>query len=160
MATTTASLTIESSDLVGDALSLSTTATLNKAGTTTGIDQTTGIATVYLDSVQAIDIFPVIQDNGGSAPSPYQDKTHWIYICNKSEDETEYVTITICSQVIGLLYAGDWMWMPWSQDEDANAADLHADIELTPSVATGMYIDWGMVHEGIQYPDVDGDNQA
>jgi hypothetical protein len=160
MATTTASLTITSSDLVGDALSLSTSNELYKAGTTTGVDQTTGVATVYLDATQAIDIFPVLQENGGDDATPYKDKTHWIYICNKSTDETEYVTITISSQVIGRLYAGDWMWMPWSQSEDTHGGNLHADIELTPSVATGMWLDWGMFHEGIQYPDVDGDNAA
>ena len=43
MATTTASLSIESSDLVGDALSLSSTKELHKAGTTTGLEQTTGM---------------------------------------------------------------------------------------------------------------------
>ena len=44
MATTTATLTLSSADLTGDALSLSTTATLTKAGTVTGLSQTTGIA--------------------------------------------------------------------------------------------------------------------
>ena len=43
MATTTATLTLSSADLTGDALSLSTTATLTKAGTTTGMDQTSGV---------------------------------------------------------------------------------------------------------------------
>ncbi len=159
MATTTASLTITSGDLVGDALSLSTSSTLFKAGTSNGIDQTTGIATVYLTAVTPIDIFPVIMDNTDVA-SPFQNKTHWVYICNNSVDETEYVTITICSQVIGRLYAGDFLWMPWSQQEDGNAADIHADIELTPSVDTGMFIDWGMFHEGIQYPTCDTTQQA
>ena len=93
------------------------------------------------------------------AASPFQNKTHWVYICNNSVDETEYVTITICSQVIGRLYAGDFLWMPWSQQEDGHAADLHADIELTPSVETGMFIDWGMFHEGIQYPTCDTTQQ-
>ena len=41
MATTTATLTLSSGDLTGDALSLSTTATLTKAGTVTGLDQFT-----------------------------------------------------------------------------------------------------------------------
>ena len=160
MATTTAALTIESSDLVGDALSLSTSTELHKADTTIGVDQTTGIANVYLTSQQAIDIFPIIQENGSDPAGGYEDKTHWVYICNKSETPTEYVTITISSQVIGLLYAGDWMWMPWSQSLDTHGGNLHADIELTPSVATGMWLEWGMMHEGIQYPDVDGDNAA
>ena len=43
MATTTATITLSSSDLTGDALALSTTATLTKAGTLTGLDQTTGV---------------------------------------------------------------------------------------------------------------------
>ena len=43
MATTTATLTLSSADLTGDALSLSTTTTLTKAGTLTGLDQTTGV---------------------------------------------------------------------------------------------------------------------
>ena len=44
MATTTATITLSSSDLTGDALSLSSTATLTKAGTLTGLDQFTGVA--------------------------------------------------------------------------------------------------------------------
>ena len=47
MATTTASLTITSADLVGDALSLSSSKVLHKAGTTVGLDQTTGMARLY-----------------------------------------------------------------------------------------------------------------
>ena len=59
MATTTASLTLSSADLLSDALSLSSTNTLYKAGTTTGLDQTTGLAKVYLDATTNIDIFPL-----------------------------------------------------------------------------------------------------
>ena len=43
MATTPATLTVSSSDLTSNALSLSVTNTLYKAGTTIGLDQTTGI---------------------------------------------------------------------------------------------------------------------
>ena len=43
MATTTATLTVSSSDLTSNALTLSVTNTLYKAGTTIGLDQTTGI---------------------------------------------------------------------------------------------------------------------
>ena len=44
MATTTATITLSSADLTGDALALTATTNLNKAGTVTGLDQTTGIA--------------------------------------------------------------------------------------------------------------------
>jgi hypothetical protein len=43
MATTTATITLSSSDLSSQALSISSTTTLLKAGLTAGIDQTTGL---------------------------------------------------------------------------------------------------------------------
>ena len=82
MATTTASLTITSSDLVGDALSLSTTNEINKAGTTVGLEQTTGMATAFLTATTQIDLFNPVRTAAADA-----GKKCWIYICNKSEDE-------------------------------------------------------------------------
>ena len=148
MATTTAALTLSSSDLVGDALSLSTTNTLYKVGTTTGVDQTTGMSRAYLTATTNIDIFPTLIE--GSLA--FEDKTSWVYICNKSGDETEYATITISGNVIGRLYSGDFLWMPWSQSEDSASENYHGDIELAPSVATGMWFEWMMVNEGTEYP--------
>ena len=140
MATTTASLTITSSDLVGDALSLSTTNTLNKAGTTTGLDQTTGVASVDLTATTQIDLFNPVRTAAADA-----GKTNWVYICNKSTDETEYVTIKIANQTIGKLYAQDFLWMPW------NRSARFVDLSLTPSVATGMTIDYGMYYESLEH---------
>ena len=42
MATTTATITLSSTDLLSDELALSTTTTLTKTGTGTGIEDTTG----------------------------------------------------------------------------------------------------------------------
>ena len=44
MATTTATITLASADLLTDALSFSTTATLTQAGNSTGLTATTGLA--------------------------------------------------------------------------------------------------------------------
>ena len=44
MATTTATITLSSTDLLTDELALSTTATLTKTGTATGIEHTTGLS--------------------------------------------------------------------------------------------------------------------
>ena len=44
MATTTATITLSSTDLLSDELALSTTTTLTKTGTGTGIEATTGLA--------------------------------------------------------------------------------------------------------------------
>jgi hypothetical protein len=140
MATTTASLTITSSDLVGDALSLSTTNEINKAGTTVGLEQTTGMSTAYLTATTQIDLFNPVRTAAADA-----GKNSWVYVCNKSEDETEYVTMKIANQTIGRLYAGDFMWMPW------NRSARFIDISLTPSVATGMTVDYALFYESIEH---------
>ena len=140
MATTTAALTITSNDLVGDALSLSTTNNIYKAGTTTGLEQTTGVASVYLTATTQIDLFNPVRTAAADA-----GKNSWVYICNNSEDETEYATIKISNQTIGRLYAGDFMWMPW------NRSARFIDISLTPSVATGMRVEYGLFYESLEH---------
>ena len=148
MATTTAAITLTSADLLTDALSLSATKTLHKAGSTVGLDQTTGMAKAYLTAETQVDIFPTLIE--GSLA--FKGKSSWVYICNESEDETEYAIITISGNVIGKLFAGDFLWMPWSQSEDGHGNNRHGDIELAPSVATGMWFSWCMINEGTEYP--------
>ena len=153
MATTTATLTLASSDLFEDTLALSSTSTLYKAGTTTGLDQTTGLSRVYLNATTAIDIFPVIDETRIAAGTNLgTDKNAKVYVCNLSEVKEEFVTVMISAQEIGRLYAGDWMFIPWSMAQDTHTANLHGDIELIPSVATGMTVEFMCIHEGIVYP--------
>ena len=148
MATTTAAITLTSADLLTDALSLSATNTLYKAGTTTGLDQTTGMTKAYLTATTNVDIFPTLIE-GSMA---FAGKSSWVDICNESTDETEYAIIKVSGNVIGKLYGGDFLWMPWSMAEDADSDNKHADIQLTPSVATGMWFSWCMINEGTEYP--------
>ena len=141
MATTTATLTLTSSDLASDALSLSATKTCYKAGTTIGLDQTTGLAKPYLTAVTNIDIFVPI-------PGATMDgKNGKVYIANLSTEDTEFVQISIGDKLIGRLYAQDFMWIPWNQE-----AQHLSDIELAPSVATGMWVEFMHIHEGMVYP--------
>ena len=135
MATTTNSLTLTSTDLFDDSLSISNTSTCYKAGTTIGLDQTTGLTRTYLTATTVIDLFPVVKGTVNAAENGK------IYIANLSEDETEFVTINIGDAVIGRLYAGDFMWMPWSP-----IAQHVNDIELAPSVATGMHVEFMAIH--------------
>ena len=151
MATTTAAITLTSADLLTDALSLSATSTLHKAGSTEGLDQTTGMAHAYLTSTSAIDIFPAIVENGTNL-RPFNGTSSWIYICNLSTDETEFLTVKICENVIGKLYAGDFLWMPWSQPADVtNSDNHHGDITIAPSVDTGMHVEFTCINEGTEY---------
>ena len=135
MATTTASLTLTSSDLFDDSLSISNTSTLYKAGTTIGLDQTTGLTRTYVTATTQFDPFPVVKGATNA------DENGRVYIANLSEEITEYITISIGDAVIGRLYAGDFLWMPWSPKlQHVN------DIEITPSVATGMWIEFMAIH--------------
>ena len=143
MATTTASLTLTSTDLFDDSLSISNTSTLYKAGTTIGLDQTTGLTKTYVTATQQFDPFPVVKDTTNAGENGR------VYIANLSEEETEYIIVGIGDLVIGRLYAGDFMWMPWSPKlQHVN------DIEITPSVATGMWIEFMAIHNFANiYPD-------
>ena len=143
MATTTASLSITSSDLFDDSLSISNTSTLFKAGTTIGLDQTTGLTKTYVTATTQFDPFPVVKGTTNA------DENGRVYISNESEVASEYITVGIGDLVIGRLYAGDFMWMPWSPK-----AQHVNDIEITPSVATGMWVEFMAIHNFANiYPD-------
>ena len=135
MATTTASLTLTSTDLFDDSLSISNTSTLYKAGTTIGLDQTTGLTRTYVTATTQFDPFPVVKGATNA------DENGRVYIANLSEEITEYIIVTIGDLVVGRLYAGDFLWMPWSPKlQHVN------DLEITPSVATGMHIEFMAIH--------------
>ena len=134
MATTTATLNLTSSDLTSDRLALNTSKSCYKAGTTIGLDQTTGLTKVYLTATTQIDLFTVMDTTNTAENGKF-------YIANLSTDDTEYVIISIGDAVIGRLYAGDFMWMPYSPK-----LIYSSDIELTPSVATGMWVEYMMIH--------------
>ena len=143
MATTTASLTLTSTDLFDDSLSISNTSTLYKAGTTIGLDQTTGLTKTYVTATTQFDPFPVVKDATNASENGR------VYIANMSEEETEFITVSIGDAIIGRLYAGDFLWMPWSPK-----LQHVSDIEITPSVATGMWVEYMAIHNFANiYPD-------
>jgi len=111
MATTTATITLASTDLLSDELALSTTATLTTAGTSTGITQTTGLARKTTSAASAAAIQANVLYRAGDYTA---NKSNKVYIKNTSTTPAEYYTVTIDQEQIGRLYAGDWMFMPWS----------------------------------------------
>jgi len=133
MATTTATLTLQSADLTGDALSMSATTTLRKAGTVTGLDQTSGVGRKTTTSTSQ---YTLLDGSNFTA-----NKAHKVYIKNTSAVATEYVTVEMNSEAIGRLYAGDWMFFPWGADADTN------DIKLTPSVSTSLTVEHIIISE-------------
>ena len=132
MATTTATLTLTSADLTGDALALSSTATLTKAGTVTGLTQFTGVGRKTRTTTAQLTLFD------GDA---YANGSHKVYLRNTSTVATEYFTIEINSEQMGKLYAVDWCFFPWEANADTN------DIKLQPSVSTAFTVEYALFYE-------------
>lgn len=126
MATTTASVTISSGDLTGDSLSLSSTATLTKAGVATGLDQTTGVARKFFATAQTA--YNLI-----AAADYTADKAHKVYIKNTSTSNAEYITVEVgaANVSLGRLYGGDWMFIPYdgNSDIDIDTSDVNMTVE-------------------------------
>lgn len=135
MATTTATLTLSSGDLTGDALSLSTTTSLTKAGTATGLDQTTGVARKFYAATQTNTALILAADYT-------DDKAHKVYIKNISTTASEFVTVKIGATEIGRLYAGDFLFVPWSADTTSTAADIDIDTS-----AVNMTVEFLVIYE-------------
>tara|TARA_R110000851_G_scaffold173996_1_gene320273 strand:+ start:428 stop:853 length:426 start_codon:yes stop_codon:yes gene_type:complete len=141
MATTTATITIASSDIADNSISMSNTSTLTTAGTDTGITETTGLGRKKFASGSNI----VLLDGGltsGIAADVTADKSAKVYIKNHNDrgDGTKYVTILLAAVEIGRLYGGDWMFIPW-------CAASGKDIEFTASDATETTLEYTCFYE-------------
>lgn len=136
MPTTTAAVTL-TSDLLSDAMSVSTSTTCMKAGTTAdGLDQ----LRMGYNEIPTGTSFDLLDATAAAI-----DKANKVLIANESTDETYYVIITIDAKVIGRLYAGDWMFIPWNCD------DATHDLEIQAYTGTNN-ISWVCLHEGETLP--------
>ena len=121
MATTTATLRISSSDLTTSPLSINASSTLMKAGLTTGLTQLrTGYESIATGT--EFRLGPLATEMSGDA----HDIASWVYICNKATDDTLYIDWGINETMIGRLYAGDWMFIPWNASDDAAEIEIEA----------------------------------
>lgn len=133
MATTTATLTLSSADLTGDQLALTTIATLTKAGTATGMSETSGVGR---KTTTATAQYVLFEGNDYAA-----NGAHKVYIKNTSSTTSEYFTVTINNEELGRIYSGDWAFLPWG------AHDADNDIKITPSVSTTMTIEYMLISQ-------------
>ena len=139
MATTTATITLASSDIADNSLSISNTMTMTTAGTTTGITETTGLARKKVASASLADLITVANTDVTAA------KSAKVYIKNTSTATDKYGLIGLGDSTgtpiyLGRLYGGDWMLFPW----DANSGE---DITLTMSDATETVIEYMVFFE-------------
>tara|TARA_R110002012_G_scaffold14188_1_gene59280 strand:+ start:703 stop:1449 length:747 start_codon:yes stop_codon:yes gene_type:complete len=133
MATTTATITLSSADLLSNALSFSSTTALTTAGSSTGLSQTTGLArkTTSFASSGVIDTLVLYRADDYTA-----DGANKIYLKNTSTTAAEYFTVYLTGDratevhgnadegltEIGRLYAGDWMFAPWNANSGTKEA--------------------------------------
>ena len=121
MATTTATITLSSTDLLSDELALSTTSTLTKAGTSTGLESVSGLSrrSTLFGSSGVID--SVVLYRGDDYTTSGANK---IYMKNTSATAAEYFSVYLTgggvlgdsdgTTELGRLYAGDWCFFPWN----------------------------------------------
>ena len=133
MATTTASITLQSSGIGSNALSLTKTMTLNKLGTTTGLDQTTGLAKLVTEATTNV----ILLDTVAGPRAALGSKNGKVFIKNCSTTDSEYIVITINATIMGRLYAGDWAFFPWAAD----TTGTNCDVDITPS-ANDMMLEY------------------
>ena len=138
MATTTAAISI-SNDIASTSVSTSADMTLFKAGTTEGMDTMVSVSK-KLTSTSQVDLITA---------ASVSTSHNYVYISNAGTSTTEYLSIgigavvgsgtyddgTLPTEEIGRLYGGDWLFIPWT-------ADTNEDINVKPSVATEMTIEY------------------
>ena len=112
----TAAITLTSAadDLTSNALSLSTSTALTKAGGEVRISNTSGLARKTTASTDQYTLF--------KADEYTDDKSHKLYLKNISTTAAEFFTIHIDDEKLGLMYAGDWALIPWAATGGTKAA--------------------------------------
>lgn len=135
MATTTATITLSSADIMDNNISISNTATLTDAGNDTGVTKTTGLTRVTTSSVSNVVLLDSGATGGTEAQSVVTSGKVFIQNLNARGDGSKFVTVLLGSVVIGRLYGGDWTFFPW-QGGEGN------DVEITPSSTTDTTLEY------------------
>tara|TARA_R110002012_G_scaffold11145_4_gene50576 strand:+ start:108 stop:548 length:441 start_codon:yes stop_codon:yes gene_type:complete len=137
MATTTATISLSSTDILSQAISLSETTTLYKHNTTaTGLEQ----INYHRCVLPTGENYDLIEESAALA-----DKANYVYIINKNTPVDDYVEISINAEVIGNLYGGDWMFIPWSCDISAAANDSTIEARAYTNSCT---VEFALFHSG------------
>tara|TARA_R100001510_G_C7632272_1_gene190956 strand:+ start:100 stop:525 length:426 start_codon:yes stop_codon:yes gene_type:complete len=121
MAKTTATISITSEDLMpGMPLAINASSELMQTGNTTGLELV-DLGAGKLTEASGAD---ALHEALGTA-----DTANWVYICNNSTDNSQYLKIGIHDMLIGNLGAGEFLWMPWNMGD----ADAEINIEAETS---------------------------
>ena len=157
MATINATLTVSSSDLTSNNLSLSKQMTMHKAGTSTGLELTSGLVRRTFTSTNHVDLITSGAQNYGTPTASDSGAASKVYIKNTGSDSTQYFEVGLGTSsgsgtatsdaiggthlAIGRLYGGDWMLIP------AHLKATVGDITVQPSTAEKMTIEYMIFFE-------------
>ena len=153
MATTTATITLSSADIADNSFSISNTTTLTKAGSTTGLDKTSGLRRRTLAATTAVDLIQLdhFQETGEVIT---ENKAAKVYIKNLGTSTAEHVKVCIGqedadtdTEEIGQLYGGDWMFFPWAAVWASADANSNEDIYVVPSSGDSVTLEWMVIYE-------------
>ena len=136
MATTNATISI-SSDIMSYPININKTMTMKKLQSCDGLEETSGLNVKKFTATTAVEI---VGNAEGTAA-----KASKVYIRNTGSSKVDYFYVALnnnaaasdTTEIIGKLYGGDWMLIPWV----ATAATTH-DICVAPSTAEEMTIEW------------------
>ena len=127
MATTTATVSITSSDLTpGSPLAISASSTLMKTGLTTGMT----LMEMGNHSIATGTEFALTLAKGEV------NGAHFLYVGNTTTDDTHYIEWGLHDTMIGNLNAGQWLFIPWN---NAVADDQEIELEAKIGAATFEY---------------------
>ena len=155
MATINATINVSSADLTSSALAVSNSMTMTKAGTSTGLEFTSGLVRRKLTSTTAIDLVTVGEQMYGTPTAAGANK---LYIKNTGSSSTDFVSVRIGDAAgtnlaeellaaadasfitLGKLFGGDWMLIPFQ-------GSANNDIVVAPSTAEATTIEWMLFFE-------------
>ena len=144
MATINASIRI-SSDIMSYPISINNSMTMTKAGSCTGLSETTGLATRKYTSTDQVDMITVANESASTTGA------NKLYIRNTSSSKVNYFRVGLGASAgsttpqeteeIGRLYGGDWMLIPYL------AEDANWDVMVMPSTTEEMTLEYMLFHE-------------
>ena len=140
MATINATITLSSGDMMDNAISISNTCTLTKAGNDTGLSETSGLARKKTNTGSNT---VLLNTDAGIGTDVTANGANKVYIKNINDrgDGSKYVTIFLEDTEIGRLYGGDWLFMPWDSTSSGK------DIEFTASDTTETTLEYILFFE-------------
>jgi hypothetical protein len=156
MATINATLSVSSSDLSSNTLSLSKTMTMTKAGTNTGLEFSSGLIRRKLTATTEIDLIPTGAQVYGTpqASDVTAGAAGKLYIKNTGSSSTDYISVGLgdattpnelndgTSKItLGHLYGGEWMLIPYHGKADVG------DVLVAPSTAETTTVEWILFFE-------------